>query len=399
MSMFPIILDTMVRGVAVDEKLKKELILELHEQVALREKWLHDVVGRPLNSNSPKQLATFFYEECGQRKIFNYKSKTGGVTTGADALETIAQREPLLAPIVASILETRRLRNALSFCSQSLDLDKRIRCSYNIAGTETYRFSSSEDAFGFGTNLQNVTSGEGEQDPSKRTPGQFFIPNLRRLFTPDPGYIICDYDLKSADAQVVLAEAEEWELLDKLRDGFPLHDDNAKRWGVTRPQAKAGVHGTNYGGSAFGLAKNLGLSQDKCQMIIDDWLSRYPGIYRWHERTKMELMTRRYVENIFGYRRFYFDRVDDSLIKQALAWKPQSTIALVTNLGIRQVVRSGLPAKLLLQVHDSSVFQWKKYLDLYEQIRQNLLVKIPYSRELIIDVGGKKSEKSWGECG
>jgi hypothetical protein len=112
----------------------------------------------------------------------------------------------------------------------------------------------------------------------------------------------------------------------------------------------------------------------------------------------MELMTRRYVENIFGYRRFYFDRIDEHLLKEALAWRPQSTIAIVTNLGIRQVLSSDLPVHFLLQVHDSSVFQWRKHLDLYEEVRTKLLVKIPYSRELIIDVGGNMSDKSWGHC-
>jgi DNA polymerase I-like protein with 3'-5' exonuclease and polymerase domains/uracil-DNA glycosylase len=399
MSLFPIILNAMVQGVRVDTEYKRSLMLTLQDQVALREAWLNDVVGRPLNPNSPKQLSAFFYDELGQKKIFNYKAKNpGSVTTNADALELIANREPLLRPIVNSINEIRRLRNALSFVAQPLDFDKRIRCSYNIAGTETFRFASSEDAFGFGTNLQNVTQGEGEQDPAKRGPTEFFIPNLRRLLTPDPGFVLCDYDLKSADAQVVLAESNEWELLDKLRDGFPLHDDNAKRWGIPRPLAKAAVHGTNYGGSAFGLSKNLGLPQDLCQRIIDDWLSRYPGIASWHERTKMELMTRRYVENIFGYRRFYFDRIDEHLLKEALAWRPQSTIAIVTNLGIRQVLSSDLPVHFLLQVHDSSVFQWRKHLDLYEEVRTKLLVKIPYSRELIIDVGGNMSDKSWGHC-
>jgi DNA polymerase I-like protein with 3'-5' exonuclease and polymerase domains len=35
-----------------------------------------------------------------------------------------------------------------------------MRCTYNLAGTETFRFSSSEDAFGFGTNLQNIPKGD-----------------------------------------------------------------------------------------------------------------------------------------------------------------------------------------------------------------------------------------------
>ena len=38
--------------------------------------------------------------------------------------------------------------------------DHRMRCSYDPSATVTYRFNSSADAFGRGTNLQNITSGD-----------------------------------------------------------------------------------------------------------------------------------------------------------------------------------------------------------------------------------------------
>ncbi len=47
-----------------------------------------------------------------------------------------------------------------TFIQAPLDHDRRIRSSYNPVGTETLRFSSRADAFGFGTNLQNIPKGE-----------------------------------------------------------------------------------------------------------------------------------------------------------------------------------------------------------------------------------------------
>ncbi|HNA84888.1 MAG TPA: hypothetical protein PLB04_04945, partial [Nitrospira sp.] len=47
-----------------------------------------------------------------------------------------------------------------TFCLMALDSDGRMRCSFNVCGTETMRFSSSENAFGNGGNLQNIPKGD-----------------------------------------------------------------------------------------------------------------------------------------------------------------------------------------------------------------------------------------------
>ena len=77
-----------------------------------------------------------------------------------EALERIKRIEPVLTPIVEMLQEYRSLGFFLNtFCRAKLDPDDRMRCSYNIGGTETYRWSSSENAFGRGTNLQNLPKG------------------------------------------------------------------------------------------------------------------------------------------------------------------------------------------------------------------------------------------------
>lgn len=398
MSLVPIVLETMLRGVKIDTEKKKQLILDLDEAVRVRQEWVNFVIKGELNVRSPKQLQALFYEELGQKVIIKYK--TGRPTTDGDALLDIVKREPLLGPLVARINEMRQLLAAQSFCAQPLDIDKRMRCSYNVGGTETFRFSSSEDAFGFGTNLQNVTSGEEEKDEHGAfLEGGFRIPNLRTIFTPDRGFSLGEFDLTAADAQVVAAEAGEWTLLDQLRDPvFNLHDFNAARWGIGRQTAKSAVHGTNYGAEPFALVKNLGLKRGLAEDIQKDWLARYPGIEEWHKRIERQLMTKRYIENRFGYRRFYFDRLDD-LLKEALAWIPQSTVAIVTNLGIRKVKRRYPLIQFLLQNHDAAAFQWPSHqTETPKQIYDEMHINIPYERPLIIDVKVKTSDKSWGDC-
>lgn len=384
------VLTAMLRGVRIDQKLKMQLIFQIEEQIIRREHWLADVLGKPINVRSPKQLQSLFYEEFQQKKVFNYKAKTKGPSTNAESLDKIGKREPLLLPLIETINEIRQLSNAKAFCAQPLDLDKRLRCSYNVSGTETYRFSSSKDAFGFGTNLQNVTSGyEGEH---------FSIPNLRTLFIPDIGYSLGDFDLSAADAQVVAADAGDIELLELFQSGADLHTGNAQRWSTTRPIAKGCLHAANYVATPRALSMNFGITLQHAEFIINDWYSQRPLIREWHEKILAQLMSRRYVENAFGFRRFYFGRID-TLLKEAVAWIPQSTVAIVTNLGIRNVYRNLPEVQLLLQVHDSAVFQWPDWLpDAKARIIEQMRVPVPYARPLTIPVGAKTSMTAWGLC-
>jgi DNA polymerase-1 len=227
---------------------------------------------------------------------------------------------------------------------------------------------------------------------------QFPLPNVRRLFQPDPGHIIADCDLDRADLQVVVWEADDDDLKAKLREGADIHAENAKDLNISRPLAKAWVHGTNYGGSPHTMARNCGITVAQAERMRNRWFQIHPGIKDWHERTEHNLMVHRSVQNAFGFRRFYFDRVE-GLLPQGLAWIPQSTVAIVTNKGILNLHRNLPQVNVLLQVHDSIVFQIPKGLfpGILPAIREQLLIEIPYPEPLVIPVGIQVSETSWGD--
>ena len=158
MAQFMPVLRMMLRGVHVNVVRKEELTMELLDAIAQRKQWLNDVVGHTLNPQSPKQMQEFFYHEMGlpTQKV----RKTGRPTTNYEALETLAKKEPLIKPVTDCISELRSLGVFLStFVKAPLGEDGRLRSSYNIAGTETFRWSSSKDAFGTGLNLQNIPKG------------------------------------------------------------------------------------------------------------------------------------------------------------------------------------------------------------------------------------------------
>jgi len=240
------------------------------------------------------------------------------------------------------------------------------------------------------------------------------LPNIRKLFLPDPGYTMFDVDLAGADAQVVAWEADDEDLKTAFRRGDDVHSLNAAtvmgdrftrlskddpaRYKL-RQQSKQAVHGTNYGGSARTLAQILGWTIHETEVFQQKWFSAHPGIRAWHQRTELALRTSRTVRNAFGYRRIYFDRVD-ALLPQALAWIPQSTVALVCFRGALAVRRNLPHVQLLVQVHDSLVGQipTAQLAETLPALQRHLHNAVPYEDPLTIRWGLSLSDKSWGDC-
>lgn len=151
----------MLRGVRIEARRRTEVAGELLQAIQERDSIIHHIVGFPLNVGSPKQMKEFFYDDLGFPPVKNRKTKQP--TCDSNALGILAQKFPLVKPLTDLIEEKRSLGVFLStFCMMPLDTDGRMRCSYNVAGTETFRLSSSENAFGSGGNLQNVPKGEEE---------------------------------------------------------------------------------------------------------------------------------------------------------------------------------------------------------------------------------------------
>ena len=241
------------------------------------------------------------------------------------------------------------------------------------------------------------------------------LPNVRRMFIPDPGYVMFDADLSGADAQVVAWEAEDEDLKKAFRAGIDVHDKNAEdMWGrtytslpgnkkegpksVRRQETKKAVHATNYGASARTLAITLGWTVHNSDNFQKRWFDLHPGIKRnFHGNVEASLGSNRTIRNRFGYHRIFFDRID-AAFTEALAWIPQSTVAIVSFEGALQLELSCPYVEMLLQVHDSLVFQVPKTKVDHRSLISGLTVSVPYDDPLTIPWGLASSEKSWGDC-
>lgn len=244
-------------------------------------------------------------------------------------------------------------------------------------------------------------------------PKKIILPNVRKLLIPDPGYAIFEADLTGADAQVVAWEAEDEELKAAFRAGLDVHTKNAEdMWGreftklpegsnarkKKRQQNKVAVHLTNYGGRARALAATQGWLVAEAERFQKRWFSLHPGIERnFHGRVRQALQTNRTIYNRYGFRCVYFDRID-AVFGEALAWIPQSTVAITTYLGGFALEEKFPQVEILLQVHDSLVFQFPLTSEpSAQEILAALRVITPYDDPLTIPWELSRSEKSWGD--
>lgn len=413
------VLKAMQIGVRIDKKERNLFAMELQREMEKREAFFVEVLGHTLNPNSSKQMIQLFYGDLGVPPIKSKATKTSPshITCDDKALVKIMAKEPLTRPLIRAIQEYRSLGVFLStFVMMPLDADDRMRCSYNICGTETYRFNSSKNAFDSGGNLQNIPNGSEEDGLT--------LPNVRKLFIPDPDYTFFDMDLDRADMQVVVWESGETSLKEALHKGVDMHILNAiilagheppdldwlcdghaeyphikSKYKKERQLAKAFIHGSNYGGGARTMAIAAGVTVAQAERFQKIYFGAYPGIKKWHERTEHQLRTKHYVQNAFGYRRYYFDRVD-GLLPEALAWIPQSTVANVIDRAWVNIHDNLPEVQVLLQVHDSlcGQFPTNRKTELLARMREEAQVIVPYPDPLIIPVGINCSEKSWGHC-
>lgn len=164
-------------------------------------------------------------------------------------------------------------------------------------------------------------------------------------------------------------------------------------------------HAADYLVTAKSLAQQAGILVSEAERFIHRWFQLHPEILLWHKRIAGQLAASREVRNAFGYRRFYFDRIEDCL-PEAVAWIPQSTIALVINHALCNIaenlgfeVMGDMAVELLLQVHDSLLMQVLTAMldEMIPKIREQALITIPYPDPLVIPVGFKVSDVSWGD--
>lgn len=406
------VMDMMLRGFRIDPYERQKgihaLTLEIDRLTILLNRFSDAVWGKPLKANSPKMLQEFFFGAMRIPEIWTSKKGERKLSMDREALEKLDNYFHA-RPIVSTILALRDAVKQLSVFNTEIDSDGRMRTSYNVAGTETGRFSSSTNAFGTGTNLQNIS------------------PGLRKMFVADPGYKICGIDLEQAESREVGwlsgVLCGDWSYLDACYSG-DLHtlvartawpelawtgDPKADRAIADTPfyrhltyrdMAKKLGHGSNYRGLPPTMAKHAKLPVAVAESFQQRYFERFAGIPKWHRWVAQQLQTTHRITTPFGRERTFFGRAnDDTTLREAIAFSPQSATADRLNLILWRVWKYMPHVQLLAQIHDAFYIQYKEEEDEVALIEELLsyfdLLFEKDGRKLVVP-GEAKIGFNWG---
>lgn len=394
------------KGVGFNYLRRNSVKKRVQEEIAVLQKRLDDEVGHPLNVNSPKQMKEWLYGEL-KLKVKTKKRKATGETTVAADEEAIRDLYKETGnESLKKVLDIREGQKLLStYLEMRLDTDKRVRCSYLISGTETGRLSSRSTLRGTGTNLQNIPNGDRESRWYK------ISKTIKELFVPDEGMVFVNADLSQAEARVVAYISGDERLIRVFEQGGDIHRRNAANIFNIKPEevtddqrqlAKRVVHASNYGMGPVTFAKTAGLPAADARRLLNQYFATYPGIKRWHLNVSSKLKCARVMETPMGRKRVFFNRYDETTVKEALAFVPQSTVADIVNQALVDIHARRLEVfslDILLQVHDSLLFQVNrdKLDDAIRLIRDCMTRPIEIGGKVLIIPVDFKTGENWGE--
>jgi len=344
-------------GIRVDAVELKRLSDDFAARLSDLEMEIHTLAGRSFNIASPKQLGEVLFDDLAIPG--GKKGKTGAYATGADILEKLAADGH---PLPEKVLGWRKLAKLKSTYTDALikqinSKTKRVHTSYMQAGTSTGRLASSDP------NLQNI--------PVRTDEGR----KIRRAFIASENCKLLSADYSQIELRLLAHVAGIDALKDAFAKGLDVHAMTASQvFGVpvegmdpmVRRNAKAINFGIIYGISAFGLARQLGISNGEAKDYIDAYFEKYPGIRDYMETTKEQARKYGYVTTFMG-RKCHVRGINDknpnvrNLAERAAINAPiqggAADIIKRAMIRIPDALKSeNLHAKMLLQVHDELIF-------------------------------------------
>lgn len=356
--LIPVLRDMERRGIKVDAGVLKGLSADFAARMDDLEGEIHKLAGHEFNIGSPKQLGEILFDEMGLDG--GKKTKTGAYGTGAEVLDDLAAQGHELPQ---RVLDWRQLAKLKSTYTDTLvgeinPKTGRVHTNYAQAVAATGRLSSNDP------NLQNI--------PIRSEEGR----KIRTAFVADRGFTLMSADYSQIELRLLAHVADIDSLKQAFHAGIDIHALTASQvFGIpvegmdpmVRRRAKAINFGIIYGISAFGLARQLGISRGEAGEYIDAYFEQYPGIKAYMERTKEQAKKQGFVETTFG-RKCHVRGINDRNPNMR-GFAERAAINAPIQGGAADIIKramirlpdaltdAGLNARMLLQVHDELIFE------------------------------------------
>jgi DNA polymerase-1 len=358
MPLVPVLMRMEMRGAGINVERLNELSKSFKRQLAALEDGIYGLAGETFNIKSSQQLGRILFEKL-QLPVQKKTKKKTGYSTDVNVLTVLADQHEL----PALILQHRTLAKLKSTYTDALmDIVNpqtgRIHTSYNQTVTATGRLSSSDP------NLQNI--------PIRTKEGR----QIRGAFIPCKGWHLVAADYSQVELRVLAHCSEDEILIQAFQDDEDIHSRTAcevfqvspaELSGELRRQAKAINFGIIYGMSAFGLSRQLEISQKMAKTYIDHYFERYRGVKRFMDQTIADARESQRTSTLLGRIRLLPDiNSSNHIIRQAaertaINTPIQGSAADLIKVAMIQVdealQKKKLRSAMLLTVHDELVFE------------------------------------------
>ena len=384
-------------GFKIDRPLLSKLELEIGKEIHKIEKKIFSIAGEDFNVASPKQLTVIFKKlEINVSK----KTKAGDFQTNVSVLE---QLESEGIEIATHILQWRQYSKLHSTYTSSLadhaDKGDRIHSTFNIASTITGRLSSSEP------NLQNI--------PIRSEVGK----KIRAAFIADNHFKLYSLDYSQIELRILCEACQDPILLESFKNNIDIHESTAQlvfnKKDINpddRRMAKIINFGIIYGISAFGLAKQLSVSNQEAKLFIENYFKKFPNIENFMKNSVENSKKNGYIENLFGRKSFIKNINSKNFMLRSYAERlainapiqgSASDLIKIAMIKIdTEIKKQKLKTRMISQVHDELLFEVHNKEEKFIEEIINIMEKgheefIKFDTPIKVDSG---SGKNWSEA-
>jgi len=386
--LIPVIVAMEEAGICVNANWLNHLGQEFSQKMTSLAQEIYALAGHEFNIASPAQLGEILFEK--HQMPGAKKTKTGSYSTDVDVLEKLVAQG---FDLPKKVLEWRALAKLNSTYVEGLlkainPATGRVHTSYSMVGAATGRLSSSDP------NLQNI--------PIKSEDGR----KIRQAFIARPSHKLVSLDYSQIELRLLAHFADVPTLQDAFLKGEDIHTRTAcDVFGVTadqvdkalRRRAKTINFGIIYGISAFGLAKQLSVSNQEASQMINAYFDRYPGIDAYIRNSQRQAREQGYVLTLMGRKVYTPGILDKNAMLRQFAER-QATNAPLQGSNADIIKRAMIKihtflkpykSELLLQVHDELVFEipdseLNEIVPKLKEIMENITqLKVP----LVVGVG------------
>ena len=397
MPLIPVLVHMEMAGILVDYSSMAKLSMEFSARLKDIEQEIFELAGEKFNLNSPKQLGNILFEKLKLPQQKKTRKKTA-YSTDVEVLQKLAELHPLPEKMLLHRNLSKLKSTYVDGLARTVDpRTGRIHTSYNQTVTATGRLSSSNP------NLQNI--------PVKTDEGK----RIRKLFIAPEGRILVSADYSQIDLRVLAHYSEDKALTDAFMHDEDIHNRTASEiFGVMpglitpemRRAAKTVNFGIVYGMSAYGLAKELGISRKEAAGFMERYFHHYPGVKQYMNQIVKQAQKDGFVTTLMGRRRYLPDikakqkNLREFAERTAINTPIQGTAADIIKLAMirchEKLVKMCADALMVLQVHDELMVEARqedrdRIITLLVETMENVTkLKIP----LRVSVG---SGKNWAD--